>query len=119
MPSAARPTAREAVQPAEDHEYAGPPAVVERTANGLPQRRRKARVTAAAEAAATDFHTAPAPATDPDQVRPEPVPQVQPGMWLAAFQSGLSGDSQTAGGRTGASTHTDASPASASKGEQP
>jgi hypothetical protein len=35
-------------------------------------------------------------------------------MWLAAFQSGLSGERQT-----GADQNSDASPASASKGEQP
>ncbi|MGW0748510.1 sensor histidine kinase [Streptomyces sp. NPDC002587] len=80
------------------------PIVTERAPNGLPQRRRKNRATAPDE-------PAPAPRTAPaatDQT------EAQPGMWLAAFQSGLSGDSQA-----GASQNTDVSPASASKGEQP
>ncbi|WP_328619766.1 sensor histidine kinase [Streptomyces sp. NBC_00354] len=110
------------------------PAVTERTPNGLPQRRRKTRavapepiatgdrITAAAEAAAEragyGYGAVPEPASDPR-------PEVQPGMWLAAFQGGLSGESQpaaseTAASRSGAaSQNTDASPASASKGEQP
>ncbi|MER7461525.1 ATP-binding protein [Streptomyces sp. NPDC097981] len=107
------------------------PVVTERTPNGLPQRRRKIRavapetsgagvggdrIVAAAEAAADraghGYGSAPAP---------EPRPEVQPGMWLAAFQDGLSSDSsKTAASRSGAaSQNTDASPASASKGEQP
>ncbi|MBM9622535.1 sensor histidine kinase [Streptomyces zhihengii] len=58
--------------------------VTERTAGGLPQRRRKSRVSAPAEAFAA-HPTAPEP-------EPEAEPAVQPGMWLAAFQNGLSGD---------------------------
>ncbi|MFF0215510.1 sensor histidine kinase [Streptomyces vinaceus] len=119
------------------------PLVTERTPGGLPQRRRKTRAVApeapaaagaddrfvaAAEAAAdraghgyaeeTGYAHGSAHATDP---APQPQPEVQPGMWLAAFQGGLSGDSQTAAAtRSGAaSQNTDASPASASKGEQP
>ncbi|MFK0216850.1 sensor histidine kinase [Streptomyces vinaceus] len=119
------------------------PLVTERTPGGLPQRRRKTRAVApeapaaagaddrfvaAAEAAAdraghgyaeeTGYAYGSAHATDP---APQPQPEVQPGMWLAAFQGGLSGDSQTAAAtRSGAaSQNTDASPASASKGEQP
>ncbi|MFK0237976.1 signal transduction histidine kinase [Streptomyces sp. 2132.2] len=119
------------------------PLVTERTPGGLPQRRRKTRavapeapaaagagdrIVAAAEAAAdraghgyaeeTGYAYGSAHAPDP---APEPQPEVQPGMWLAAFQGGLSGDSQTAAAtRSGAaSQNTDASPASASKGEQP
>ncbi|WP_405890663.1 ATP-binding protein [Streptomyces sp. NBC_00133] len=62
------------------------PVVTERTALGLPQRRRKAPVTAPAAAAAPE---------------PESAPAVQPGMWLAAFQSGLSGEpTQTNKGNT-------------------
>lgn len=75
------------------------PVVTERTANGLPQRRRKARATAPAPAPAIPAPTAagpPAPATvtGAPSAAPEaePAPAVQPGMWLAAFQSGLSGD---------------------------
>ncbi|MEU9178371.1 ATP-binding protein [Streptomyces sp. NPDC048550] len=110
------------------------PAVTERTPNGLPQRRRKTRavapepiatgdrITAAAEAAAEHagygYGAVPEPA-------PDPQPEVQPGMWLAAFQGGLSGESQSAASQSAvsrsgaASQNTDASPASASKGEQP
>ncbi|MCX5150793.1 MULTISPECIES: sensor histidine kinase [unclassified Streptomyces] len=110
------------------------PAVTERTPNGLPQRRRKTRavapepiatgdrITAAAEAAAEragyGYGAVPEPA-------PDPQPEVQPGMWLAAFQGGLSGESQSAASQSAvsrsgaASQNTDASPASASKGEQP
>ncbi|MFI2367083.1 sensor histidine kinase [Streptomyces sp. NPDC018833] len=64
------------------------PQVSERTANGLPQRRRKARVTA--PAVPVDGTQTP-PATVPDPAQGA-APAVQPGMWLAAFQSGLSGD---------------------------
>ncbi|MET9322834.1 ATP-binding protein [Streptomyces sp. NPDC003038] len=139
-PAAAQPATRPATRPAAGPQAtrpAGDPrvpipgdavdefaAVTERTSNGLPQRRRKARATAPAEPA-LGWTTAPAP----DRAEAEPEPQVQPGMWLAAFQSGVSGDGQpgtgqnTAGrtgeSRTGASQNTDASPASASKGEQP
>ncbi len=92
--------------------------VTERTANGLPQRRRKAHTPAPALPGVHDRATAPAP--DAVRATTEPEPQVQPGMWLAAFQGGLSGDSQTATSRTGgASQNTDASPDSASKGGQP
>ncbi|GAA4931522.1 ATP-binding protein [Streptomyces coeruleoprunus] len=72
------------------------PAVSERTPGGLPQRRRRKPLAApphsaaAAPAASTGQTPAPPSATPaPDQ---EPSPQVQPGMWLAAFQSGLSGE---------------------------
>ncbi|WP_432064878.1 sensor histidine kinase [Streptomyces sp. C10-9-1] len=58
------------------------PLVTERTAGGLPQRRRKTRATAPA---AVDT-PAPSPTA------PDPAPAVQPGLWLSAFQSGLSGD---------------------------
>ncbi len=67
------------------------PLVTERTANGLPQRRRKSRVTAPVPPAAPGAHAAPAP-TSPAAGTEEAAP-VQPGMWLAAFQSGLSGES--------------------------
>ncbi|MEU2154347.1 ATP-binding protein [Streptomyces sp. NPDC019396] len=89
--------------------------VTERTPGGLPQRRRKSRLAADS---APETGTAPggayltnpaapvpdssAPVPDPSAPVPtsapdhEPTPQVQPGMWLAAFQSGLSGDSTDA-----------------------
>ncbi|MFP1627101.1 sensor histidine kinase [Streptomyces sp. 5K101] len=72
--------------PAEDA-----PQVTERTANGLPQRRRKNRATAPAVPAAGAATAPTAPATQPDSAA-DAAPAVQPGMWLAAFQSGLSGD---------------------------
>jgi hypothetical protein len=77
------------------------PVVTERGANGLPQRRRKAPPITPAPAPVAPARTAP---------EPEPESQVQPGVWLAAFQSGLSGDTTTEDG--------DASSASASKGKQ-
>ncbi|MCX4544855.1 ATP-binding protein [Streptomyces sp. NBC_01565] len=96
------------------------PVVTERTANGLPQRRRKAHTPAPALPGALDPTSATASAVPAARAVTEPEPQVQPGMWLAAFQGGLAGDSQTAASRTGgASQNTDASPDSASKGEQP
>lgn len=101
--------------PVADHGSDDLPAVTERTSNGLPQRRRKVRASAPAEPAAAEWSAAAAPA----RPEAEPEPQVEPGMWLAAFQSGLSGDSQTGPGRTAASQNSDASPNSASKGEQP
>ncbi|MEU2260403.1 ATP-binding protein [Streptomyces sp. NPDC019645] len=66
------------------------PVVVERTPNGLPQRRRKAPAVAPAAP------TTPASSTPNAAPQQEPTPQVQPGMWLAAFQSGLSGESTDA-----------------------
>ncbi|MET9960429.1 ATP-binding protein [Streptomyces sp. NPDC006326] len=103
------------------------PAVTERTPNGLPQRRRKTRAVAPqvpGNPGAPDRITAAAAATAAAADRaaaPEPRPEVQPGMWLAAFQDGLSSDSsKTVASRSGAaSKNTDASPVSASKGEQP
>ncbi|MGW2558911.1 sensor histidine kinase [Streptomyces sp. NPDC001514] len=83
--------ARPATGPVADQSTA---AVTERTPMGLPQRRRKTPVagvtetTASASPASTSTSNA---ATDQ-----EPTPQVQPGMWLAAFQSGLSGESTDA-----------------------
>lgn len=68
------------------------PAVTERTMNGLPQRRRKAPVTAPAAPAAQTTAAAAAAAAAQDAPEPEAAPPVQPGMWLAAFQSGVSGE---------------------------
>ncbi|MGX6741320.1 sensor histidine kinase [Streptomyces xantholiticus] len=68
------------------------PVVTERTPGGLPQRRRKARVTEpAAPAAPATAAAQSAPATG-EAAPAASAPAVQPGMWLAAFQSGLSGD---------------------------
>ncbi|MET9669325.1 ATP-binding protein [Streptomyces sp. NPDC006475] len=71
-------------QPSNTEADAGPAGFVAgRTTTGLPQRRRR-RVVAPGDSEAL----APtAPATSPVEGT---APQVQPGMWLAAFQSGLS-----------------------------
>ncbi len=62
------------------------PVVSERSPTGLPQRRRKTPATAAAAAAAPE---------------PDPAPSVQPGMWLAAFQNGVAGETtETSKGNT-------------------
>ncbi|MEV1050896.1 ATP-binding protein [Streptomyces sp. NPDC049887] len=74
-------------RPATGPVASGPdPVVVERAPNGLPQRRRKT------PAVAPDAPTTPASSTPNAAPEQEPTPQVQPGMWLAAFQSGLSGE---------------------------
>ncbi|MFE3328452.1 sensor histidine kinase [Streptomyces sp. NPDC059176] len=85
--AAAAPAPRAAGGPAVAE---APPAVIERASNGLPQRRRRAPVAASTPPATpTASSTTPAP----DQ---EPTSQVQPGMWLAAFQSGFSGETTDA-----------------------
>ncbi|MEO3973876.1 ATP-binding protein [Streptomyces sp. CAU 1734] len=84
VPEAGRVTGPSAPDAAADGDS---PVVTERTATGLPQRRR--RVPAAAPAA----ETAPA--------EPDTAPAVQPGMWLTAFQNGLAGEAaQTNKGST-------------------
>ncbi|WP_234440863.1 sensor histidine kinase KdpD [Streptomyces rimosus] len=73
------------------------PVVTERTANGLPQRRRKSRATAPLPPTTPGAHAAPtasSPAAPAAGGTGDAAP-VQPGMWLAAFQSGLSGESQS------------------------
>ncbi|MFJ5234889.1 ATP-binding protein [Kitasatospora sp. NPDC088391] len=81
------------------------PVVVERTANGLPQRRRHA---------APPRFGAEAPAPRAAQA-PEPAPEpVQPGLWLAAFTDGVNGHQPSAGGTGG----RHASEESAGKGEK-
>ncbi|MDN3294748.1 ATP-binding protein [Streptomyces ficellus] len=110
---AARRAAREPSRPASGPRAPEPdpdaPVVTERTANGLPQRRRKNRVTAPPTAPAAPAPAAAAPATASGgapttrtATEPEPAPQVQPGMWLAAFQGGLSGDSKPGAEQAGA-----------------
>jgi hypothetical protein len=59
------------------------PPVVERTANGLPQRRRRERVA-----------EAQAPAGN---ARPAEGPQRAPGEWLTAFKTGLSAEGSSGG----------------------
>ncbi|MFD8597348.1 ATP-binding protein [Kitasatospora sp. NPDC059646] len=88
-----------APSPAED-DY---PVVTERTANGLPQRRRHAAPLRPSAPAAPRPRQAPAPA-------PEPV---QPGLWLAAFTEGVNG---AAPGTPSTGRH--ASEDSAGKGEK-
>ncbi|MFE7772898.1 sensor histidine kinase [Streptomyces sp. NPDC057445] len=77
------------------------PVVTERTSGGLPQRRRKSPLpasgvsagsSAAAASAASAASAAQASSTSTSAPDQEPSPQVQPGIWLAAFQSGLSGE---------------------------
>ncbi|WP_258016158.1 ATP-binding protein [Streptomyces sp. AJS327] len=63
------------------------PVVHERTAQGLPQRRRRAPSSAGA-AASAPAQAAPAPPARTSAPEPDPV---QPGVWLADFQSGLAG----------------------------
>ncbi|WP_284574652.1 ATP-binding protein [Streptomyces sp. 2P-4] len=115
-PAAVRPPAagRPATGPRhpEDDEV---PLVTERTATGLPQRRRRTRAAAPDETAAAPSAAPAAPAT-------AAAPAPEPGMWLAAFQGGLTGDSSSKtvpSRRAAASPNTDASPNTASKGEQP
>lgn len=75
------------VTQAEDEDDVENPVVAERRANGLPQRRRHG----SAPAPRWGGTSAPGSA----DARPESDP-VQPGMWLAAFQSGLSGETPSA-----------------------
>lgn len=65
------------------------PVVHERTANGLPQRRRHA--TPPAPVARTGS-VSPAGSVTAPHAEPSADEPVQPGMWLAAFQSGVSGE---------------------------
>ncbi|MFJ5927417.1 ATP-binding protein [Kitasatospora sp. NPDC092948] len=79
FPSAGSHPRVPAPSPAED-DY---PVVTERTANGLPQRRRHAAQLRGPAASAPRPRQAPAPAP-----AAEPV---QPGLWLAAFTEGVNG----------------------------
>ncbi len=77
--ASAQPRPRHSMKPqVASHDTEMPPAV-ERTANGLPQRRRRMRMAEAAE---------PTTSTRPT----EPGPQRAPGEWLVAFKDGLTGD---------------------------
>ncbi|WP_237321951.1 sensor histidine kinase KdpD [Streptomyces sp. JJ36] len=85
-----------AEQPVQQQAEEDPPAI-ERNANGLPQRRRR-RPDPAARAAA---RTAPGGAAQGrGAVAPEPAAEQEPapGMWMAALQSGLSGEGSRAPG---------------------
>lgn len=92
VPQRSRPGPRQSALAPTDDEA---PVVTDRTAMGLPQRRRRAPAPA--------DRTGPAPATadlrSTASATADPAPDespVQPGMWLAAFQSGVSGDPQPA-----------------------
>ncbi|MFJ6651124.1 sensor histidine kinase [Streptomyces sp. NPDC091290] len=102
-PSAAEPHAYSApqdlayVEPTDQHSHAVPDTggfVAGRTIAGLPQRRRRRIVT-------PDDSEVQAPAAPAAAAAEESAPQVQPGMWLAAFQSGLaSGSADVSKGNT-------------------
>ncbi|WP_329576871.1 ATP-binding protein [Kitasatospora sp. NBC_01250] len=87
-----------AARPGPSHQDDDVPVVTERTANGLPQRRR--------HAAPFRMSTGQAPRTSAAGTpkAAEPAKEVQPGLWLAAFTEGVNG-------------HT-SSEESAEKGEQ-
>ncbi|MER8184528.1 ATP-binding protein [Kitasatospora sp. NPDC094015] len=119
--SGPRPTA--AAVPAPTRAVAGPRTAVadeeefaevsERTPNGLPQRRRRAAAGAVPAMPAAVAPPAPAAVrTAPVQVEQQVAGPVQPGMWLAAFQSGVNGQAPDT-----ASTGR-ASDESSGKGEQ-
>lgn len=65
------------------------PVVTERTPSGLPQRRRRTAVAAAGAARQTPTPTGPVTASSDRTQAEEPV---QPGLWLAAFTSGVNGE---------------------------
>ncbi|MFC6061778.1 sensor histidine kinase [Streptomyces ochraceiscleroticus] len=96
VPSTPAAPAAPAALPRPEDTQEDVPVVTGRTANGLPQRRRKSRATAPAQPA-PQAPTAPDTA-DHRPSAPEAAPEVQPGMWLAAFQSGLSGEPGGAAG---------------------
>ncbi|MFB7669359.1 ATP-binding protein [Kitasatospora sp. NPDC056138] len=78
------------------------PSEVERNAHGLPQRRRR---TLAVAPAAPRSATGPAAAP---RTQPPAAPPVEPGLWMAAFQNGVSGGSSTtAPGRTAGDESSD------------
>ncbi|MFF3943609.1 ATP-binding protein [Streptomyces sp. NPDC001902] len=68
------------------------PVVHERTANGLPQRRRRAAAPSPAPGARMGTVPADGSVTAASDPKPGKEP-VQPGMWLAAFTSAVSGES--------------------------
>lgn len=113
-PAAQEPTAsrteRAVTGPSKPQPEDDAPVVTERTANGLPQRRRKPPA-------------APASAPQRPTAAEQPADGAQPGLWLAAFQSGLTGETSGAapaanasGSSRRAAQESDAPSASASKG---
>lgn len=80
------------------------PQVDERTPSGLPQRKRRSRATASASPTAAER----------SGEQESEQPPVQPGMWMAAFQSGVSGED------AGTTPHARSNPeASSEKSERP
>jgi signal transduction histidine kinase len=67
------------------------PFLTERTPSGLPQRRRRTTAPAAHQANSSATSSVPAPQAPRTEEEPG-----QPGIWLAAFQSGLSGEASPA-----------------------
>ncbi|GGO84789.1 hypothetical protein GCM10012280_17070 [Wenjunlia tyrosinilytica] len=74
------------------------PVIAGRTANGLPQRRRRRNAAPLPRPARAGSAPAPTavPVTAPETPAPADPP-VQPGIWLAAFHSGVSGEAPTDG----------------------
>lgn len=70
------------------------PVVTERTANGLPQRRRHAAPSRRGAAEPPRIAAAP---RAPEPVQTPVQAPVQPGMWLAAFNEGVNGHAPSAG----------------------
>jgi signal transduction histidine kinase len=118
--STARPTLRATGGPVRAE-----PVVVRRNANGLPQRRRRAPASRSAGAtgaapaakptaakptatkpAATPTTAAPASVTAPEPAAPSST-AAQPGMWLAAFQDGVSGKATAADAARGSDESLD------------
>lgn len=78
---------------------------VERTANGLPQRRRR---TPGAGAGTGRTPAAPAAPAAPGAARKEAADEPAPGLWMADLQSGLSGEARkTAPARSNDDTSSD------------
>jgi signal transduction histidine kinase len=69
------------------------PVVTERTPNGLPQRRRRTSYADSGAVPAAKAQHSAATVTSSEPAQSEPV---QPGLWLAAFTSGVNGDTPPA-----------------------
>ena len=95
-PTTPTPAARSvaAPKPIMAAEVADSPTVTHRTANGLPQRRR--RNMAAPRPGATPSPVSATSTATGSQPSAQAEPEAEPGMWLAAFQSGISGEGSTA-----------------------
>ncbi len=69
------------------------PVVTERTANGLPQRRRRSPAVIPRPTVSRESRPAPSGPVTGSDASARTEESVQPGIWLAAFQSAVSGDS--------------------------